>query len=190
MGCLFGCLAMIGSGLLALAGGGLGLWLLNPLWTWYWREREYEADRFAARCGQGPALVEYLEQHQVFDVATPYFMGTHPYTELRIDRLLHPEDYEREAREVSIRGEIDRSAIPVAQGLVGTSTADPNKRTIHSADYKAPGPLLDAVYSSIAWVIAYTGHIAQDGDLRQRVGGVALVVVLLLLCCGLWSVVF
>ena len=73
---------------LALAGGGLGLILLNPLWVWYWRQREYAADAYAARCGQAAPLAEYLEDHQGFDVAVPYFLAEHPYTELRIDRLL------------------------------------------------------------------------------------------------------
>ncbi len=81
-------LAGLFSLVLSLAGGGLGLTALNPLWVWYWRGREYEADAFAARCGQGPALVEYLERNEFFDVAAPYFLSEHPYTELRIDRLL------------------------------------------------------------------------------------------------------
>lgn len=74
--------------LFALAGGGFGLWLLSPFWTWYWREREHEADHFAAECDMANELVEYLEKYQYFDTATPYFLSTHPYTELRIDRLL------------------------------------------------------------------------------------------------------
>ena len=87
-GCLIGGVIWFCSFLLAVAGGGFGLWLLNPLWVWYWRQREYAADEFAAKCGVAPGLVEYLERHQFFDVATPYFMAEHPYTELRIDRLL------------------------------------------------------------------------------------------------------
>ena len=73
--------------LLGLAGGGLGIFLLNPLWTWYWRDREYTADDFAAQCGQAHNLIEYLERYQFFDTATPFFLGSHPYTELRIDKL-------------------------------------------------------------------------------------------------------
>lgn len=78
--------------LLALAGGGLGLHLLNPFWIWYWRSREYEADFFAFQCGMSAPLVEYLEQHEYFDIATPYFMSPHPYIELRIDNLLAYEE--------------------------------------------------------------------------------------------------
>jgi hypothetical protein len=40
------------------------------------------------RLGQAEPLAEYLERHVFFDVAVPYMRGrTHPYTELRIDRL-------------------------------------------------------------------------------------------------------
>ena len=74
--------------LLSLAGGGFGLWLLSPFWVWYWRGREYSADQFAASCGFASGLIEYLERYQFFDVATPYFLSSHPYTELRIDRLM------------------------------------------------------------------------------------------------------
>ena len=73
---------------LALFGGGLGLFLLNPLWVWYWRDREYHADHFAAELGFTRELIEYLEQHKYFDAAVPYFMSDHPYTELRIDQLM------------------------------------------------------------------------------------------------------
>lgn len=77
---------------LSMLGGGFGLWLLSPFWTWHWRDREYVADEYAARLGQRGQLIEYLEEHQVFDVSVPYFLSTHPYTELRIDRLMHYQD--------------------------------------------------------------------------------------------------
>lgn len=76
---------------LSLVGGGFGLWALSPLWIWYWRKREYNADEFAAYLGFGSELIEYLEEYQFFDVATPYFLSSHPYTELRIDRLQQME---------------------------------------------------------------------------------------------------
>lgn len=81
--------------ILSLLGGGFGAWLLSPLWTWYWRGREYVADEYAATLGQRGGLIEYLEEHQLFDVATPYFLSTHPYTELRIDRLMQYQDTQR-----------------------------------------------------------------------------------------------
>jgi Zn-dependent protease with chaperone function len=74
--------------MLSLVGGGFGLWLLNPLWLYYWRDREYVADRFAAALGFAGEIEEFLEQHHLhFDTAVPYFLSTYPYTELRIDRL-------------------------------------------------------------------------------------------------------
>lgn len=73
---------------LAAAGGGMGLLLLNIPWTWFWRERDYQADAFAATLGQAQPLIEYLDKHQGFDVATPYYMSPQPYTELRIDALM------------------------------------------------------------------------------------------------------
>ena len=76
--------------LFALMGGGIGVRLMTPLWLRYWRAREFDADRYAAERGQAPVLAEFLEMYaQPFDLAIPYFRGmTHPYTELRIDKLL------------------------------------------------------------------------------------------------------
>jgi len=79
--------------MLAFFGGGFGLLLLNPLWVWYWRDREYKADLYAAECGMARNLIEYFEVHKYFDAAVPFFMSEHPYTELRIDRLLAFEEY-------------------------------------------------------------------------------------------------
>jgi hypothetical protein len=72
---------------LAAADGGMELLLLNMPWRWYWRERDYKADMFAAQLGQAQPLIEYLDKHQGFDVATPFYMSPQPYTELRIDEL-------------------------------------------------------------------------------------------------------
>jgi Zn-dependent protease with chaperone function len=73
---------------LAAAGGGMGLLLLNMPWIWFWRERDYHADAFAAMLGQAQPLIDYLDKHQGFDVATPYYMSPQPYAELRIDELM------------------------------------------------------------------------------------------------------
>lgn len=72
---------------LSILGGGFGLWLLSPLWTYFWQHREYIADRYASRLGFAAQLEEFLEQHQHFDAAVPYYLSSHPYTELRIDYL-------------------------------------------------------------------------------------------------------
>jgi Zn-dependent protease with chaperone function len=78
---------------LKLTAGGLSVWLTRPLWAAYWRRRELAADAYAARLGQGPALADYLERHLLFDFAAPYMDGReHPYTELRIDRLVRADE--------------------------------------------------------------------------------------------------
>jgi Zn-dependent protease with chaperone function len=75
-----------------LARGGIALQVLMPVWAAWWRHREYHADHYAATLGQGPALAACLEQDALpYDCPIPYInLGTHthPYTELRIDRLL------------------------------------------------------------------------------------------------------
>jgi Zn-dependent protease with chaperone function len=87
-GCIAGTLMGLGALFLLLAGGGIGLWLLNPLWVGYWRSREFAADAFAAACGYADQLAQFLEQRQFFDVPVPYFMTPEPPIELRIDRLI------------------------------------------------------------------------------------------------------
>jgi Zn-dependent protease with chaperone function len=89
----------------ALAGGGLGLYLLNPVWTWYWRRREYYADNYAAQCGLAHGLIDYLEHYQFFDVSVPFHLSAHPYTELRIDKLQWAVEQEAELRAKQPKGE-------------------------------------------------------------------------------------
>jgi Zn-dependent protease with chaperone function len=86
-GCLVSGLTTLFSFLLSLSIGGFGLFLLNPFWVWFWRGRVFETDRFAFACGQGAKLIEYLENHQYLDVATPFFLSSLPYSEERIERL-------------------------------------------------------------------------------------------------------
>jgi Zn-dependent protease with chaperone function len=74
-----------------LVSGALGMWLMRIPWAAYWREREFQADRYAARLGQGEALMRFLEQHALeHDLPVPFRWLTehsHPSTEHRIDRL-------------------------------------------------------------------------------------------------------
>lgn len=91
-GCLAGTLVLFVSLFLALAGGGLGTLLLNPVWAAYWRKREFVADQFAQHLQLGGPLLEYLKQHTLQDTATPFFLNPTPSNELRIDRLLHGPD--------------------------------------------------------------------------------------------------
>lgn len=71
--------------------GGFGLWLTKGLWGAYWREREYDADRYAANLGQAGELADFLETHAlIHDHPVPFIWfteHTHPPSELRIDKL-------------------------------------------------------------------------------------------------------
>lgn len=78
---------LLGVHIKAMAGGFIPR-LLTPLWSFYWRRREFIADDFAAKIGQGEALAAGLEETLAFDSASPWMKDrTHPYVELRIDRL-------------------------------------------------------------------------------------------------------
>ncbi|HEV7529175.1 MAG TPA: M48 family metalloprotease [Solirubrobacteraceae bacterium] len=81
-----------------LISGALGMWLMRIPWGAYWREREFEADRYAKRLGQGEALARFLEQHALeHDLPVPFRWLTehaHPSTEHRIDRLARLEGEE------------------------------------------------------------------------------------------------
>jgi hypothetical protein len=87
-GYVFGVTAWVLTIMLALAGGGIGELVLYPLWVSYWRDSVYRADRWVAECGLAQPLIDYLENHEVFDIAVPYFFTPQPYVELRIDRLM------------------------------------------------------------------------------------------------------
>ncbi|GIW59186.1 MAG: hypothetical protein KatS3mg087_0252 [Patescibacteria group bacterium] len=85
--------------LMAIAGGGLGLWIFKLGWVWYWQQREYAADAYATKLGQGGNLERFLDERlggtlTSFDIAAPYLLIEPPSTELRIDRLKYPENYE------------------------------------------------------------------------------------------------
>jgi hypothetical protein len=89
VGCCIGGVGFFGFVLfLSLAGGGFGNIALNLLWYPFWRQREFDADRFAKMCGQHQSLIEYLEDYRLLDIAVPYFLSVKPYNEQRLDRLL------------------------------------------------------------------------------------------------------
>ncbi len=81
-----------------LVSGAAGAWLMRLPWASYWRSREFEADRYAARLGQGESLARFLEQHALeYDLPVPFLWLTehsHPATEHRIDRLAQLEAQE------------------------------------------------------------------------------------------------
>jgi hypothetical protein len=107
-GYVFGVTAWVLTIMLALAGGGIGELILYPLWVSYWRESVYRADLWAAECGLAQPLIDYLENHEVFDIAVPYFFTPQPYVELRIDRLMQ---YQK-SRQTRITGTLTPQPVP------------------------------------------------------------------------------
>jgi Zn-dependent protease with chaperone function len=87
----FGALALIVS-------GGAGAWLMRLPWASFWRSREFAADAYAARLGQGEPLARYLESYALANdlpVPFPWLKDhTHPSTEHRIEQLLEIEQRE------------------------------------------------------------------------------------------------
>lgn len=74
-----------------LATGRVAMTLTRTPWAMYWRQREKQADKYAAQLGQGPTLAAFLDTHALDgDIPTPFkaFGDTsHPWTEHRIDHL-------------------------------------------------------------------------------------------------------
>jgi Zn-dependent protease with chaperone function len=77
-----------------LACGQAVMALTGHAWEMYWRTREYAADEYAARLGQGPALASSLEIDSLpYEQPIPrmrFSRATHPYTKPRIARLRTP----------------------------------------------------------------------------------------------------
>lgn len=82
------------AGLSFVATGALGVWLTRSPWAAYWRSREFAADQYAAKLGQGQALARFLDTNALAnDLPVPFVWLTeqsHPATEHRIDRLFRP----------------------------------------------------------------------------------------------------
>lgn len=74
-----------------LASGQAIFWLTGTTWEMYWRSREFAADDYAARLGQGDMLARSLT-HDSLPYERPikrmrFSRATHPYTKPRIARL-------------------------------------------------------------------------------------------------------
>lgn len=79
-----------------LASGALGVWVTRTPWAAYWRAREFQADHYAARLGQGEALARFLDTNALEnDLPIPFMwlsQRSHPWSEHRIDRLIQHEE--------------------------------------------------------------------------------------------------
>lgn len=77
--------------LVRLAGGGSAEALLRPLWSAYWRHREYAADAHVVALGLGEDLARYLADHELpFDPPQRRLLlnrAEHPPVAFRIERL-------------------------------------------------------------------------------------------------------
>jgi Zn-dependent protease with chaperone function len=73
------------------ATGEAALWVMRLPWAAYWRAREFEADRYAAKLGEALPLSTFLDtQALVHDLPIPFpwmHEHSHPPTEHRIDRI-------------------------------------------------------------------------------------------------------
>lgn len=88
-GCLHAIFSWILLGVIVFS-GGFSLWILTIPLMAYWRQREYEADRFAALLGEATGLAAALDYIRILDLPTPWLFFSrraHPYSELRIDKL-------------------------------------------------------------------------------------------------------
>jgi Zn-dependent protease with chaperone function len=76
---------------LRLAGGNQVRSAFGPLWSAYWRRREFVADAAAVAVGQGPDLARHLRDEVLpFDISRPmrvFNHAEHAPTALRIERL-------------------------------------------------------------------------------------------------------
>jgi Zn-dependent protease with chaperone function len=73
--------------------GGLATDAMIPAWSAWWRLREYIADTYAMRLGQGEQLATFLEDHALlYDIPIKRIWTSdqgHPAVALRIERLRH-----------------------------------------------------------------------------------------------------
>jgi Zn-dependent protease with chaperone function len=120
---LFGAFLWLIRLVVRFARGGLGLRFLAPAWGSYWREREYQADQYAAGLGQADELADFLELHAlIHDHPVPFIWlteHTHPPTELRIDRLRK-----------TANAQVATGAEPVKDAPAGPPAAGPDGPTL------------------------------------------------------------
>lgn len=139
------------------ARGGYGLRLISPLLGVYWREREYHADKHAARLGQGEELAEFLESYALpHDRPRPFIWLTehsHPPSELRIERLRAHRTPNRPAIRWRTRGGVAAGPEPVK---VGPSAWRPAAATPVGAPLTEPAPSAKASLTSAGQALPST----------------------------------
>jgi hypothetical protein len=74
-------------GVLTLAGGGIGSFMLSPIHAEYWKRAHRRHALYGANLGQRQAIINYIEEFQVYRVPVPFFSPEED-GELLIDELL------------------------------------------------------------------------------------------------------
>jgi len=125
VGCFAGVLLSLFWLWLSLLAGGISSIILAIPLAAYWREHEYEADRYAAYLGEGRGLSAALDDVAApIDFATPWLQfsqASHPPTELRIDRLEQYVEARNEREIAAVRAPLprDRVALLGSTGFFG-----------------------------------------------------------------------
>jgi hypothetical protein len=77
------------SGALALAGGGIGLFIFSPLWAIHARGMYLKKDDYAAALGYKEELKSYIDRKVIIPIVypIPFFLSPEPHTEERHGNL-------------------------------------------------------------------------------------------------------
>jgi Zn-dependent protease with chaperone function len=79
-----------------LVSGAVAMRITRVPWASYWRAREFAADDYAVKLGQGTALAGFLSNHALEnDIPVPFMWlspESHPYSEHRLDKLYGRDD--------------------------------------------------------------------------------------------------
>jgi Zn-dependent protease with chaperone function len=121
-------------GLAWIASGAAVLRFMDNPWEMYWRSREFAADQYAARLGQGLQLSLHLES-EALPYERPihrmrYSRATHPYTKSRIARLHvanHPAPRTPTRTHETTRTQNDQPQQPAGENQNENPPYDPTK---------------------------------------------------------------
>ena len=67
--------------------GGLGLLYRSMQWADAWKVKDFRADAFACKLGEGQNLKQFLSEYQELDMAQPYLLVGRPYAAERIENI-------------------------------------------------------------------------------------------------------
>lgn len=67
--------------------GGLGLLYRSMQWADAWKVKDFRADAFACKLGEGQNLKQFLSEYQELETAQPYLLVGRPYAAERIEQI-------------------------------------------------------------------------------------------------------